>query len=154
VEVDARRVGRVVVALCLIGLAVTGVALLVVGFHKNSQLDQLHRHGVPVTVTVEGCLGLLGGSGSNPAGYQCTGSYALDGRTFHVTIPGNSDYPPGTVIRGIAAAGDPGLFTVPSVLASQRASAAVFVLPVVLLVVAAGLVVVVVVLRRRSPDDV
>ena len=74
VQVDARRVGRVALGIVLATLAVLAVVFTIVGVHTNQQDDRLHRDGVPVTFTVAGCLGLLGGSGSNAAGYSCHGS--------------------------------------------------------------------------------
>ncbi len=76
---DVRRAGQVVVAVCLLALAVTGGILLVAGVRNNDQIDSLRHHGVPVAVTVDGCLGLMGGTGAQVAGYSCTGTYILDG---------------------------------------------------------------------------
>ena len=49
------------------------IVFTLVGIHTNQQNDRLRNDGVPVTFTVAGCLGLLGGSGSNAAGYSCHG---------------------------------------------------------------------------------
>src|ERR1700722_7778338 len=68
VDVDPRRALQLVIAVCLVALTVVAVVLLLAGMKKNPQAVSLHNHGVPVPVTVSGCLGLLGGSGSNPAG--------------------------------------------------------------------------------------
>jgi len=90
VDVDPRRAVRLVLAVCLVAATVVAVLLLVAGVNKNTQATSLHDHGVPVSVTVSGCLGLLGGSGSNPAGYACKGSYAFNGHQYMRAIPGNS----------------------------------------------------------------
>ncbi len=74
-SVDARRAAQVVVGLILATLAVLGILFIVVGINKNDQINELKGHGVPVTYVVSKCLGLLGGSGSNAAGYSCQGSY-------------------------------------------------------------------------------
>ena len=76
---DVTRVGRVVLALVLVTLVVVGAVLLVAGYRKNTQIEDLRAHGVPVRVTVRHCLGLMGGSGSNTAGYECTGTYRTSG---------------------------------------------------------------------------
>lgn len=135
VDVDVRRVGRVVVALCLVALAVLVVVLFVAGVHKNSQINRLRQHGVAVQVTVSGCLGLLGGSGSNPAGYACRGTFTLDGHRYSESIPGNSLRPPGTKVRAVAVSGDPPLLSTAYAVATERASASVFIVPTILLVV-------------------
>ena len=85
---DGRRAAQVVVGLILATLAVLGVLFIVVGINKNNQINELKGHGVPVTYVVSKCLGLLGGSGSNAAGYSCQGSYEIDGRRVSRTCPG------------------------------------------------------------------
>jgi hypothetical protein len=135
VEVDARRAGRVVVALCLVGLAVLVVALFVAGADKNAQITQLRQHGVAVTVTVTGCLGLLGGSGSNAAGYACKGTFTLDGHRYKESIPGNALRPPGTKVRAVAVPGNPPLLDTHHAVDSEHTSSGVFVVPAILLVV-------------------
>ena len=70
VDVNGRRVAQVVLGLCLAALAITTAVLFAAGFNKNSQINELQHNGVPVQVTVARCYGLLGGSGSNLAGYS------------------------------------------------------------------------------------
>jgi hypothetical protein len=148
VEVDARRAGRVVVALCLVGLAVLVVALFVAGADKNAQITQLRQHGAEITVTVTGCLGLLGGSGSNAAGYACRGTFTLDGHHYRESIPGNALRPPGTKVRAVAVPGDPPLLDTLHAVDSEHTSSGVFVVPAILLAVLV-IVVGVLVLRWR-----
>jgi hypothetical protein len=137
VDIDPRRAGRAVVAVCLLALAVVAVILLIAGLEKNAQSDSLHKHGVPVAVTVDSCLGLLGGSGSNPAGYACKGTYTFGGHLYRQNIPGAGELRAGTVIRGIIVPTDPGLLSTPALVADQHASWRVFIAPVILLVVLA-----------------
>jgi hypothetical protein len=154
VEVDVRRAGRVVVAICLVGLAVVVVVLFVAGANKNAQIAQLRNHGVAVNVTVTGCLGLLGGSGSNAAGYACQGTFTLDGHRYRESVPGNVLRPPGTKVRAVAVPGDPPLLDTRHAVATEHMSLSVFVVPTILLVVLL-LVVGALVLRRRhvrSPE--
>jgi hypothetical protein len=98
---------------------------------------------------VSRCLGQLAGSGSNQAGYSCQGTFTLDGRRFTEAIPGSTLYTPGTTIRGIAVPGDPALLAPVHVVAAERASWRVFILPTVLLVILVALVGALV-LRRRA----
>lgn len=132
VEVDARRAARVVLAVCLVGLAVAAALLFVAGARKNAQVADLRAHGVPVTVTSTGCTGLLGGSGSNPVGYSCTGAFTFDGQRHVVAIPGDKLHGPGTTFRAVVAPDDPGLVSTPEVLAGEHASAGVYVVPAIL----------------------
>lgn len=133
VTTDARRVGRVILGLVLLAAVVTGVALTVAGVRKNEQVTALREHGVPVEVRVSGCIGLMGGSGSNLAGYQCRGWYRFDGRRHVGNLPGDALHPPGSQVRAVVDAADPSLFSTPAVLATEHASDGVLVVPGVLL---------------------
>lgn len=150
VDVDGRKVARVLGAAGLVAVVAIAVVLCVAGETRNAQLTELHTRGVAVAVTVTGCSGEIGGSGSNIVGYACTGRYGLDGRTFDVGIPGDADLSTGATVAGVAAAGDPGLFTTPSVLATERASASVLVLPGALIAAAALCCAAVAARRRRG----
>ncbi len=149
VQVDALRAGRVIVGVCLGGLALAAGLLFWSGAHKNAQIDALRQHGVAVQDRVGGCLGQLGGSGSNAAGYTCTGTFSLDGQRYTETIPGSTLLAPGATIRIVAVPGDPPLIATAPQVASERPSGSVFVLPTVFL----GVLVLVLgatVLRRQA----
>lgn len=147
---DARRLGRVVVAIGLLALAVVVVILFVAGLQKNAQITRLHNDGVPVEVTVSGCLGLLGGSGSNAAGYSCKGTFTLEGHTYRDTIPGNTLRAPGSTVQAMTVRDDPALLDTAGAVAREHASWRVFILPATLLVVLALAVAAVVFSQRRS----
>ena len=115
-------------------MVVAGV-LLAAGFHTNSQINELRQHGVPVTATVTGCLGLMGGTGSQSAGYSCTATYTLDGTRYTQAIPGLAFHPTGARVSGVAVSGDPKLFSTPGLVAARRASWRVFIVPGLLLAV-------------------
>lgn len=132
VDVDPRRAAQLVVGACLVGLTVVGVVLLVSGIQKNAHTASLHDHGVPVPVTVSGCLGLLGGSGSNAAGYACTGTYTYDGHHYQQAIPGDTLLHAGTVIHGVIVPSDPRLLSTPAAVDAQRASWRVYIAPAIL----------------------
>jgi hypothetical protein len=151
--VDTRAVARLAVGIVLVGLTVLVVILFVAGAQKNSQISRLRQDGVAVTITSSGCRGLLGGSGSNAAGYACRGSFTLDGRRYNENIPGNTLRPPGMVIRGVSVPGDPALVTTARMLAGEQASWRVYILPTVLLIVLVGLALLVgaVIRRGRHP---
>lgn len=154
VEVDPRLAARVVVALCVVALAVVAVFLSVAGVDKNAEITGLRQQGTPVEVTVTRCFGLLGGSGSNGAGNRCIGTFVLDGTLYHGTIPGNALWAPGTTIRLVTIKSDPGLLASDHQLASEHASWRVFILPTVLVVVATALVIAIIVRRQRRSEAV
>jgi hypothetical protein len=142
-------VAKVVLGLIVATLAVLIVVFVVVGFDKNRQIDELHGQGVPITFTVTSCQGLLGGSGSNGAGYACRGTYHLDGHTYNEPLPGTAYFAPGASVHAVAVPSDPGLVSPAAMVESEHASSRVFVLPVILLV-ALLLIVGAAVVRRRS----
>ncbi|MGH9030284.1 MAG: hypothetical protein ACRDV4_11810 [Acidimicrobiales bacterium] len=150
VEVDSRRVARFAGAVCILALAASVAVLFVSGAQKNAQINRLHDHGVVVEATVTGCLGLLGGSGSNATGYTCRGTFELDGHHYREIVPGDSLHAPGTKLRVVTVPGDPALVSTARTLEGERASAKVFVLPAVLLGVPALLVGAIVVVGRRA----
>jgi hypothetical protein len=150
---DVRRVGQLAVGICLIGLAVTVAVFFVGAVHKNSQIADLRAHGVPVPFTVTGCLGSLGGSGSNETGYACRGTFTLDGRRYNEPIPGNLDHPPGTVLKATTVPGDPALVIRTGDLAAEHTSAKVYVFPSILLLVLLLLVGVLLFRRRQNQPN-
>jgi hypothetical protein len=150
VSVDARRVGQVALGIVLVTLAVLAIVFTIVGIHTNQQDDRLHHDGVPVTFTVSGCLGLLGGSGSNAAGYSCRGAYTLDGKRYaNLQLPGDSFHRPGSTVAAIAVPGDPALVSPASIVETEHSSGGAFVLPIVLAVILLVLVALLLLLRRR-----
>lgn len=147
--VNAKVVGRVVLALLLLTLGVLVVVFTVVGAHKNAQIDELHDQGVPVTFTVDRCLGLLGGSGTNGVGYACTGSYKLGGHRYHRPLPGYGYHAPGATVRAVAVPSDPTLVSTAAMLRTDHASDRVYILPGVLFAVLVALLAVVFLAWRR-----
>jgi hypothetical protein len=148
--VDTRRVAQVAIGLVLATLLVLVVVFTVAGLHHNEQADRLHHDGVPVTFTVASCMGLLGGSGTNVAGYACHGTYTLDGHRYSEQLPGNGFHRPGSTVPAIAVPGDPALVSPAAMVKTEHSSAGVFLLPAILLVVLA-LLVLLLVLRHRRP---
>jgi len=130
----------------------------VAGAHKNDEIDSLKGRGVEVTVTFTQCLGLLGGSGSNAAGYSCQGAFTLGGRRYVETIPGNAKHNQGSTLRAVAVPGDPKLVSPVTTVRSEHATWHVFILPGVLYAVALASVALMVVrsrrrVRTRAPQD-
>jgi hypothetical protein len=132
VQFDSRRLVQIVLGVVLCTLAVLAVVFTIAGFHSNDQIDRLHSQGQRVTVTVTSCLGLLGGSGSNAAGYSCRGAYTLSGHSHVEPLPGSTFYRPGTRIPALAVPDDPALVSPLTVVNAQHSSASVFILPAVL----------------------
>jgi hypothetical protein len=139
----------VVVGVCLVALTVTGVVLLIAAINNNSQINSLRHSGVPVTVSVTNCMGLMGGTGQSSAGYSCDGTYSLDGTVYRQAIPGLAFHATGTTVQGVAVPGDPKLLSTPDLIARQHASWTPFIIPGLLLLVVVA-VLVTVYLRRSG----
>ncbi|MGA2836960.1 MAG: hypothetical protein ABSF84_10225 [Acidimicrobiales bacterium] len=153
VQVDTARAARVAVTVALAAVVIVAGVLLIAGYRKNSQIDELRDHGVPVELTVTGCYALMGGSGSNAAGYDCSGTYVYGGRTYTEDIPGNTLHAKGTTVRGVVASGDPALFSTPSTVDAEHPSASVYIAPAVLLLAFVAAVGWIVVRNRRRRLD-
>jgi heme/copper-type cytochrome/quinol oxidase subunit 2 len=151
--VDTRRLGQIVLWIVLATLAVLVIVFTLVGVHKNQQANRLHNDGVPVTFTVSTCTGLVGGSGSNPVGYVCHGSYTLSGHTYREQLPGNDFHRTGSTVAAIAVPGDPALVSPAAMVATEHSSAGVFLVPLILLVLLALLVAYVLLRHRRQRDQ-
>jgi hypothetical protein len=150
VEADGHRILVAVVALVLVTLAALVVGFTVAGVHKNAQIDELRARGVGVSITITGCQGLLGGSGSNLVGYSCRGSYVLGGHRYSALLPGMSGYTQGARVPSVAVPGDPALVSSVRGLDGEHASDGVFLLPAVLLGVLVALVALVALRWRLS----
>jgi hypothetical protein len=150
VDADARRIGAVAGGLLAAGMLAVAIVLVVAGAHKNAQITSLRREGVAVPVTVSGCRGLMGGSGSNLAGYACDGRFDLDGCSYRIEIPGEAFHAPGSVLHAVTVPGDPRLIATASERATEHASPKVYLLPGIvlaaLLLAGAALL-----LRRTTP---
>lgn len=149
VEVDARRIGRVLFALCAAALAVSSALLFAAGLAHNAGISRLRHSGVAVEVRVVGCRGLLGGSGSNPVGYSCWGRFVLDGHRYGEGIPGDALLAPGSTIAMLSVPGDPSLLAAPATVAGEHPSSKVFVLPGVLLATSVAMAGTALAQRRR-----
>jgi hypothetical protein len=152
VNYDARRVGQVVVGLCLLTLAVLVVIFSIAGAHRNSQISRLQHDGVPVDATVTKCLGLLGGSGSNPAGYTCSAAFAVHGSRYTEVLPGSGLRTIGSTVRVMVVPDDPALLSPVSTVRAEHTSLTVFLLPAILFVVLLLLVGLIVLARRRKQN--
>jgi hypothetical protein len=149
-EGDSRRVARGLSVASVVALAGATAVLFSAGVNKNAQITSLHEHGVPIEVTVSGCLGALSGSGSNAAGFSCRGTYTLDGQRYSGRIPGNTLLAPGTTVRMVTLEGHPGLIATIHEAQSERPSSGVFILPAVLLSILAILVAAIAVRGRTN----
>ncbi len=75
----------------------------VLSWHNDNQRYQrLSAHGIATTIKIGNCTGNLGGSGSNGAGFTCTGTYLVRGQTKTETVAAQSTFlAPGSSLPGI-----------------------------------------------------
>ena len=92
------------------------VALVVVGVRAAGRRLPQERPDRPAPVpaasrcevTVTHCLALMGGTGSSPAGYECTGTYTYHGTHFIEGVPGSTYHPDRAVVGRRGGVGRPG----------------------------------------------
>jgi hypothetical protein len=125
--------------------------------NDHSRLDRMKAHGVPVSVTITNCVGNMGGSGSNVAGYVCRGTYAIDGVKYNEIISSMTTFAsPRSRVRAIADPSQHGYVALAAAIKSASSSSAAFVVLIILTVVLILLAALVIRIRRRptSDDDV
>ena len=90
-------------AIGLLAFAVAIVVSVLSASNDNARIGRMKAHGVPVAVTVIECIGNIGGSGSNSAGYTCHGRYTVGSTSYRELIGSKIAFSaPGTVVRGVA----------------------------------------------------
>lgn len=98
--------------------------------NDNARIDRLKDHGVAVAVTVTSCVGNIGGSGSNAAGYTCHGSYRLNGIHYREIIGSKTaSSSAGTKVRAVADPSRPSTIEVVSAVHASSSSASVYLVP-------------------------
>ena len=150
VDGNPRRAALALMIIVFVAVLAAAAILFAAGAQKNAQINDLRQHGVRVSVTVTGCHGLLGGSGSNAAGEACRGSYAFGGRRYDEALPGSVRRTPGATVRGVVAADDPTLLTTAAILRTEHPSWWAYLTPSVLLLADLALALVVLGVQRRS----
>ncbi len=131
--IDLRRVLQAVLAVSIAGLLAAAVVTTVSASSQNSRNDQLRHHGVPVTVTVTGCTGYGSGIAQAVNYYQCTGTYALDGRSYTEVIGGlRAQVPAGERLAAVVVRGDPASITTASSVAKPGSRFAPYITPIAL----------------------
>jgi hypothetical protein len=141
---EAQPIGRqfwlLVGALLVIVLAFIVTVSFVSAVNDNSRIDRLKSHGIPVTVTVTDCVGNIGGSGSNAAGYTCQGKYRVNGVSYHEVIASKTTLSTaGSTVRGVADPARPSTIELASAVASSSPSNAAYVVPSLLAVLLVAL---------------
>lgn len=134
---EAQRLGGrfwlVTGALLLLAFAtVVGVSFASAA-NDNARIGRLKSQGTPVVVTVTDCVGNIGGSGSNVAGYTCHGEYRVRGVRYREVIASKStDSSPGSTVQGIVDPAHPSTVELASAVATSKPSSTVYVVPSIL----------------------
>jgi len=138
---DGRRVARVVATICVLVLTVVAIATTIGAADQNSLQTRLQRHGVPVEVTVTGCVGYGSGIGQAVTFYNCRGNYALDGHSYNEVIGGSRvALPVGQTLAAVAVPGDPALVSTAAAVAKKFSPWTPYITPIVLVAITVVLV--------------
>ena len=122
VTTDARHALRLALAFSCAGLAVLLVFLVVGAVREGNREDRLRDHGVAVSLTVTGCLGLASGTGATEYAYDCRGSFVLNGHPYDELLHGsNTQLPVGTVVAAVADPRDPSNVTTAATVRASHA---------------------------------
>jgi cobalamin biosynthesis Mg chelatase CobN len=140
-----------------VGLVIFAVAIALSfasTLNDHARLDRMKSNGVPVSVTISNCVGNMGGSGSNVAGYVCRGTYTLGGAKYNEIISSMTTFAsPGSHVRAIADPSQHGYVALASAIKNATSSAAAFVVLIILAVVFVVLVALLLRMRRRVTTD-
>lgn len=142
-----------------VGLVIFAVAIALSfasTINDHSRLDRMKSHGVPVSVTISNCVGNMGGSGSNVAGYVCRGTYSVNGVKYDEIISSMTTFAsPGSRVRAIADPSQHGYVALASAVRGASSSSAAFVVLIILTVLFILLATFLVRVRRHptSVDD-
>jgi hypothetical protein len=124
-----RRVAvRGVVGFCLVLLSTMTVVLATQAIRERSRELRLRDHGVAVEVTVTGCVAIASGTGITESGFNCRGSFVLNGRTDAAVIGGTQAlYPVGAVVQAVADPNDPTNLSTATAVNARHASSTAFI---------------------------
>jgi hypothetical protein len=152
---EAQPIGRnfwlVAGTLLIAVLAVIVTVSFISAANDNARIDRLKFHGVSVVVTVTNCVGNIGGSGSNGAGYTCRGAYDVKGVAYHEVIGAKTTLSTtGSTVRGVADPNRPSTVELASAVASSAASPSAYIVPSLLALLL--LAVMAILYRRKSSN--
>jgi hypothetical protein len=123
VRIDTRRLVLVILGLVILVMATLVVVTAIDAAQHNSRVSRLQQRGVPVDVTVTSCLGLASGTGITVDGFQCRGTFALEGHTYNEVIGGSSvNIPPGTTVHAVVVPREPSSLSTKATAASKDAA--------------------------------
>jgi hypothetical protein len=150
--VDLRRVLQVVLALGIVGLLTAVVVTTISASDQNSRNARLRRAGVPVVVTVTGCVGYGSGIAQAVNYYQCRGTYTMDGHRFDEVIGGlRAQEPVGERLAAVAVRGEASSVTTTRSVAKPGSTFAPYITPIALGAVAMMLALALGLELRRRP---
>ncbi|MDE3031334.1 MAG: hypothetical protein KGI65_06920 [Acidobacteriota bacterium] len=120
----------VVGALGLVVIAAVLTLSVVSAANDNGRISRMKEHGVAVTATVTSCVGNLGGSGSNGAGYTCRGHYVVEHTSFDEVIGAMTTFAaPGSHVAVTADPARLSTIELTSAVVASRTSARRYVVP-------------------------
>jgi hypothetical protein len=140
-----------------LGLVIFAVAIALSfasTLNDHARIDRMKSHGVPVAVTITDCVGNMGGSGSNVAGYVCRGTYRVAGVKYNEIISSMTTFAsPGARVQAIADPSQHGYVALASAIRHTTSSSAAFVVLSILAAVFVVLAALLFRLRRRVASD-
>jgi hypothetical protein len=140
IEIEPRRLVRVAIGFCVLVLVGIVIDMTVSAANQNSRQTKLRQQGVPVVVTVTGCLASGSGSGQTVEGYTCRGTYTVGSHRYNEVIGGTTIvHPVGQQLRAVAVPGEPTLVSTADGVAGTRSAWTPYITPTILGAVAIAL---------------
>jgi hypothetical protein len=142
VDGQGQRVAAFVALIGAVVLAAAAISLAVGAAHRNAQINALRHGGLPVQVTVTGCLAISSGVGMGVEYWQCRGDYTVAGQMYNEVIGGSRQLlDKGQTIEGVATATHPSRVSTAASVSKERATWTSYAAAIALGVVAVVLVV-------------
>ena len=118
------RVAAVLSAVCVVTLIAITVLVGASTASANARTQRLRQHGVPVQMTVTGCLAISSGVGMGIEYWRCRGSYTLGSRTYTEVIGGERRLlETGEKVAAVADPANPSSVSVPGALGRKHSYA-------------------------------
>jgi hypothetical protein len=141
VEVSRQRVATALLGVVAVVLLILVAVLAVEAALQNNRMTRLRGGGVSVNATVSTCVAMASGTGITEYGYQCRGTFTLDGHTYDEPIGGTTDrFVPGETVPAVVVPADPALLYTAASVAVRTSTWKTFATPAVLLLLAVSVI--------------
>jgi hypothetical protein len=128
IAISRARAIRIIGGFVVASLLALTIVLGLQAHSANTRYQRLHSSGVPVAVTVKGCLGVIGGTGVTETYYRCTGTFTYAGKEYTEEILHMPDlHRPGSIVSAVVDPHDVTNLSLASAVAAGHDNAAEYI---------------------------